>query len=97
MDRFTGSCLWKRSTELSQQPSQQQQQQQQQQEEGEGTATAGRESLASMCAADGALFSYAGLAPTLSAECQMSYVPLRESWGCAMSQYLYHRLLVPSN
>jgi hypothetical protein len=50
-----------------------------------------------MYAADGALFSYAGLAPTLSAECQMSYVPLRESWGCAMSQYLYHRLLVPSN
>lgn len=40
-------------------------------------------------AADEALFSYAGLAPMLSAECQMSYAPLKESWKCAMSQYLY--------
>jgi hypothetical protein len=39
--------------------------------------------------ADKALFSYAGLAPTLSPQCQASYAPLGESWKCAMSQYLY--------
>ena len=39
--------------------------------------------------ADKALFSYAGLAPMLSSQCQASYAPIDESWKCAMSQYLY--------
>ena len=39
-------------------------------------------------AADKSLFSYAGLAPMLSQQCQASYAPLGESWKCAMSQYL---------
>ena len=46
--------------------------------------------------ADKALYSYAGLAPMLSAQCQASYAPLEESWKCAMSQYLYPFLEQPT-
>ena len=38
---------------------------------------------------DTKLFTWAGLAATLSTSCQASYAPLGEQWKCAMSQYLY--------